>query len=256
MPGVVMEEPLNKNLNKKFTFENFVIGEENKFAYQVAVTITEPSNEINPIYIEGACTGLGVTHLLQAISWKLKKEHPQKKFIYTNSYDFLYEYINSLKNKTVSAFKEKYIQIDYLLFDVVQFILNKNALQIELCYLFDRWIENGTQLIFGGECLQKMSELNPELKSRFESSVIAEIKPPGYKLRMDIIRKKSENCLVEFDDNALEFLAKNITGSIRRLEGAFVHLKTYASLNDQSVSMKTITEIGDIYFDNEQRYIR
>lgn len=251
-----MEETLNINLNKGFTFENFVVGEENKFAYQVAVTITEPSNEINPIYLECASTGLGVTHLLQAISWKLKKEHPKKKFLYINSYDFLDEYINSLMDRTVSVFKEKYIQIDYLLFDVVQFIANKNALQIELCYLFDRWIANGTQLVFGGACLQDISGLNPELKSRFESGIIAEIKPPGYELRMDILRKQSENCLVKFDDNALEFLAKNITGSVRRLEGAFVHLKTYASLNDQSVSIKTITEIGCKYFNDEQRYVR
>lgn len=244
-----MKKTLIANLHKEFTFENFVVGEENKFAYQIALKTVEFSGASSPIYLEGESTGVGVTHLLQAMAWKLEKEHPEKNYMFFDSDGFTATYIASLKHDTFSSLQKKYLDTDIILIDGMQGLARKHAIQNELCKLFDKWSARGIQLVFGGAGLHKDSEFRDELVSRLESGVIAMLKPPGYILRKKILTKITQKSLIPFEDNALNLIAENITGSVRKLNSVCSNLGIQALQTSKPVTVKMVNEVGRRYFD-------
>lgn len=235
----------NPTLNSKYTFENFVLGENNQFAYQTAMAISErPGKELNPCLIYGP-VGLGKTHLMQSIGHALHQKNPQLTILYLTAETFLNEFQEALKSQEQYRFKNKYRYVDVLLIDDVHDLRNKEATQEELFHTFEALYNSNAQMVF--TCDRPPKELNnftERLKSRFERGVILSISEPDWETRLEILKRnlKSYQRIIpaHLDESILKFTAKMIKSNIRILESA---LKTLAQYN---VSMKTeiTTEIA------------
>ena len=239
-----MEEQFKMDLNKSLTFERFVVGEENEFAYNAALKAVESPGKYNPIYLVGEYTGLGITHLLQAVAQKLKKKFPDKEIKYIDSKQYLNDYIQALQEKKQGGFREYYHDcVDYLVFDVTQFLSGKTMTQDDLLPIVDKLLQNGKQIVLGGISARKIKGLNSRLLSRFESGVTAEIFPPGFKLRINILTKIQQERKLELSEEILHLVAENITGNVRRLEGAMMCLEAFSNLKKDPVNHEDVKKL-------------
>ena len=239
--------------NNDYTFENYVVGPSNNFAYSAAQSIAEkPSHEFNPFFIYGP-SGIGKTHLLYAIANRILEKYPNKVILYVKSEEFTNALVDSLKEGTMSVFRQKYRNVDVLLIDDIQFIGGKKFPQEEFFNTFNVLFENHKQIILTSDrSPSEMSTLTDRLRARFKSGLIQDIQPPDYGLRLAILRKKSENAGLRLSDEILEFLADKLHSNIREIEGVIKKLSAMSFLNGIEINMNTVKEnVADFLHEEE-----
>lgn len=221
------------NLNPRYTFNSFIVGMSNELAYAASLAVTKNLGKTyNPLLIYGG-TGLGKTHLLQAIGNEVLTKHPNKKIKYLDSEKFTNEFIDALKNGGTNNFKEKYRKIDVLIIDDVQFLAKTEKTQEEFFHTFNALYEKNKQIILSSDQPPKsIMAMDDRLRSRFEGGMIADITPPDYETRMAILKAKLEESLQEeISEKILDWIASNITKNVRELEGALNKVLAVYKLN-------------------------
>ena len=226
------------NAKSNLTFENFVVGKENEFAHAAALAIANnPADAYNPFFLYGH-SGLGKTHLINAIANKIKENNPDCVIMYTKGDEFTSELIDAIQHQTQRQFKNKYRQADILLMDDVQFLSGKPSVQEEMFHTFDALHENNKQIILTSDRPPKeMATLEERLVSRFSSGLIADVQPPEYETRVAIIKRKAALYNLKVPNEVVELIAKNIKTNVRELEGTIKKLKAYHSLWGQAPSL-------------------
>lgn len=248
------------NLNPRYTFDTFVVGNNNKFAHAAALAVSEsPGKMYNPLFIHGGA-GLGKTHLMHSIAHFILNENPSKKVLYVTSETFTNELIDSIRNKNNTAmtkFREKYRNVDVLLIDDIQFIIGKEATQEEFFHTFNDLHGNKKQIIISSDKPPKDIEtLEARLRSRFEWGLIADISSPDFETRMAILHKKEEIDGYNIDNEVIEYIAENIKSNIRELEGALNKLIALSKLENKEINVELAQEaLQDIISPDEKREI-
>jgi chromosomal replication initiator protein len=225
-------------MNPKYTFDSFVIGSSNRFAHAAALAVAEaPAQAYNPLFIYGS-TGLGKTHLLQAIAQYTAEHASSLTARYVTSETFMNDFINSLRDKRIEGFKHRYRNYDVLLIDDVQFFENKERIQEEFFHTFNSLYESGSQIVISSDRPPKeISTLEERLRSRFEWGLITDIQPPDLETRIAILRKKVKTDGITVPDGeVLTFIAGRISTNIRELEGALTRVVAYSSLADEPMN--------------------
>ena len=242
------------NLNPKYTFSTFVVGNNNRFAHAAALAVAEaPAASYNPLFIYGG-VGLGKTHLMHAIGNEILKNNKNSKILYVTSEVFTNELINAIKDNTSDQFRSKYRNIDVLLIDDIQFIAGKERCQEEFFHTFNTLYESGKQIILSSDRTPKdIPLLEDRLKSRFEWGIIADISNPDYETRLAILRKKAQLDKIIIDDEILTAIATKIDSNIRELEGTLNKLIAKASLTNSQITMEMAERaINDIVAQQEK----
>ncbi len=232
----------SSGLTDEFTFENFIVGDCNRFAYASAFSVAENPGlrQKNPLYLWGN-SGLGKTHLMKAVGYKVKQLFPEKKVLYTTCEEFTNAYVSSMHNKAFDDFRNKYRNIDVLLIDDIQFLINKEGTQMEFFNTFESLASAGKQIVITSDKSPKnLPELDPRLTSRFQNSVLMDIQPPDYETRKAIFLKKMQSLGVTFDDEIIEYVCENVTNNVRELNGAFNIVSSYYALENGNISLDLI----------------
>lgn len=229
----------NPTLNPKYTFDSFVVGNNNRFAHAAALAVAEaPATSYNPLFIYGG-VGLGKTHLMHAIGNEILRNNKNANILYVTSEKFTNQLINAIKDNKNEQFRSKYRNIDVLLIDDIQFIAGKERVQEEFFHTFNTLHENGKQVIISSDRPPKdINLLEDRLKSRFEWGLIADISNADYETRLAILRKKAQLDNIIIDDEILANIANRIDTNIRELEGALNKLIARASLINSPITME------------------
>ena len=238
----------NSSLNPKYTFDTFVIGENNRFAHAAALAVAEsPGEAYNPLFLYSG-VGLGKTHLMHAIGNFVIQQNPEAKVLYITSEKFTNELINAIQNATTEDFRKKYRNIDLLLIDDIQFFIGKERCQEEFFYTFNDLYENKKQIIISSDKPPKdINPLEERLKSRFAWGLVADIGKPDYETRCAILRKKCQLENRNIDDEILSMIALKVESNIRELEGVFNKIVAMASLTNSEITMSLAERaIGDL----------
>ncbi len=243
------------SLNPKYTFDTFVVGNNNRFAHAAALAVSEaPSSMYNPLFIYGG-VGLGKTHLMQAIGNEILKRDNSKKVLYVTSEAFTNELVNAIKdaNYKNELFRNKYRNIDILLIDDIQFFAGKNTAQEEFFHTFNTLHQNGKQIILSSDKPPRdIALLEDRLKSRFEWGLLADISMPDYEMRLAILRKKTQLEGILIDDEILSLIATRIDSNIRELEGVLNKILAYTSLTHSPITIEVVEKaINDVTLQKE-----
>ncbi|MCI8645545.1 MAG: chromosomal replication initiator protein DnaA [Firmicutes bacterium] len=245
--------------NPRYNFENFVVGNNNKYAYAAAVAVADaPSLAYNPLFLYGG-SGLGKTHLMHAIGHYIMEHYPEKSVLYVSSEMFTNELIKSLEDKKkarIRAFKNKYRNVDVLLIDDIQFIEGKEATQEEFFHTFNTLYDLNKQIIISSDrAPNKLTKLEDRLTSRFQWNMIADIQPPDYETRVAILKRKAELENVEIDEdlfNVITLIAEKVKFNIRELEGAFTRVTSLSTMLEERVTVKFAKNVlKDIFSGND-----
>ena len=237
------------NLNLKYKFENFVVGENNKFAHAVAMAVAKaPAQKYNPLFIYGN-SGLGKTHLMQAIGHYTLFNNSKLKVKYTKTEDYINDFISNSRNskdqvENMSKFNRKYTNIDIILIDDIQFIEGKRKTMDQMQHTFDSLYNKGKQIVITSDRLPKdIPNLTEALGSRFAMGLMVELLPPDEETRFEILKNLALNNGVQFEEKALRYIAKNFSKNVRELEGAFNKVCAYAELTEQMLDLKLAKEV-------------
>lgn len=224
-------EDTASSLNPRYSFENFVVGGNNNLAYAAALGVAEsPGRKYNPLFLYGG-SGLGKTHLLQAIGNKFHQLHPERKVLYTTSEKFTYELVTAIREKSNQEFRRKYRTVDLLLVDDVQFLATKEVTQEEFFHTFNAIYDAGNQIVLTSDRLpSETPHLTDRIKGRFSMGLLADVQPPDYETRLAILRAKIEEEYFTFDEEIIEYVANNIRSNVRDLEGAVKRILAYAGI--------------------------
>ena len=253
----------NNNLNPRYTFDTFVIGDNNRMAHAASIAVAEaPAEAYNPLFLYGG-VGLGKTHLMHSVAHYILQKDPTKKVLYVTSEVFTNELIDSIRNgnnTSMTKFREKYRNIDVLLIDDVQFIIGKESTQEEFFHTFNHLHVSGKQIIISSDKPPKDIEtLEARLRTRFEWGLIADISSPDYETRMAILRKKEELDGLEkyhIPDEVMQYIANNIKSNIRELEGAINKVMAFAKLEKKEVTLELAEQaLKDIISPDEKKVI-
>ncbi|HSF67425.1 MAG TPA: chromosomal replication initiator protein DnaA [Nitrospiraceae bacterium] len=225
-------------LNPKYTFKNFVVGAANQFAHAACMAVAEqPAKAYNPLFIYGD-TGLGKTHLLNAIG-NYVAERTDLRIAYLTTEQFTNEVINSIRYDKMMDLRKRYRHIDMLMIDDIQFLAGKERTQEEFFHTFNALYEAHKQLVLSSDRFPKdMPDIEERLRSRFEWGLIADLQPPDVETRIAILRKKSEDEGIILPEDVIQFLATTMKSNIRELEGSLVRLGAYASLTGQTITLE------------------
>jgi chromosomal replication initiator protein len=232
-------------INPKYTFDSFVIGSSNRFAHAAALAVAEaPAQAYNPLFIYGH-TGLGKTHLLHAVANFVTDHGGGLTCRYVTSETFMNDFINSLRDKRIEGFKQRYRTYDVLLIDDVQFFEHKERIQEEFFHTFNSLYEAGRQIIISSDRPpREISTLEERLRSRFEWGLITDIQPPDLETRIAILRKKVKSDQIEIrDPEILTFIASRISTNIRELEGALTRVVAFSSLTGRPLSVELAQDV-------------
>ena len=231
---------LYPNLNPKYTFDTFVIGNSNRFAH--AAVAESPAKAYNPLFLYGG-VGLGKTHLMHAIGHHIVSQKKDSKVVYVSSEKFTNELINSIKDDKNEEFRNKYRNVDVLLIDDIQFIAGKERTQEEFFHTFNTLHEANKQIIISSDRPPKdIPTLEDRLRSRFEMGLITDIQAPDFETRIAILRKKAQLERIDVPNEVMSYIAKNIKSNIRELEGALTRVVAYSSLSNRVISFDLATE--------------
>ncbi len=228
------------NLNPNFTFDSFVVGNNNKFAHSASLAVAEaPGNIYNPLFIYGG-VGLGKTHLMQSVAHYILDENPDMKVLYVTSEDFTNEVIKGIRKGTMDKFRDKYRKVDVLLIDDIQFIIGKESTQEEFFHTFNTLHNEKKQIVVTSDRSPKeMTTLEDRIRSRFEQGLLADIGSPDYETRMAILQKKVAEDDLNIDDEILNYIAINFKSNIREIEGALHKLKAFENLYQEPITMES-----------------
>jgi len=237
------------NLNPRYVFDSFVVGNSNQFAHAAALAVAKnPAGAYNPLFLYSS-VGLGKTHLMHSIAHYILEHNPYAKVLYTSSEAFTNELINSIRDHRNEEFRNKYRKIDVLLIDDIQFIAQKDMTQEEFFHTFNTLYESNKQIIISSD--RPPRDINPleeRLKSRFEWGLLADIGKPDFETRIAILRKKANTEGIDVSDEVTEYIARTVESNIRELEGALTRTIAYASLTgaklDLALAEKALMDIS------------
>jgi chromosomal replication initiator protein len=241
----VPARPESGGFNAKYTFDSFVIGSSNRFAHAAALAVAEaPAQAYNPLFIYGG-TGLGKTHLLQAVAQYVSEHSSELSVRYVTSETFMNDFINSLRDKRIEGFKQRYRAYDVLLIDDVQFFEHKERIQEEFFHTFNSLYEAGSQIVMSSDRPpREISTLEERLRSRFEWGLITDIQPPDLETRIAILRKKVKvDGIQVHDEQVLTFIAGRVSTNIRELEGALTRVVAFSSLTGRPMSVELTQDV-------------
>ncbi len=232
------------NLNRKYTFEEFVAGSSNQFAYAAAMAVANnPATTYNPLFIYGG-VGLGKTHLVNAIGNAILKKSPHMRICYYTSEKFMNELINSLRYNRMDEFRNKFRSMDVLLIDDIQFIAGKERTQEEFFHTFNALYDSHKQIIVTSDKFPKdIPGLEERLRSRFEWGLIADIQAPDVETKMAILKMKAEQNSINLPEDVSQFLANSICNNVRELEGYLIRIGAYASLTSVPISLEMTRDV-------------
>ncbi len=232
------------NLNPRYHFNSFIVGTFNELAYAAATAIIDsPGTKYNPFFVYGA-TGLGKTHLIQAIGNTIKEKYTTKKVHYMTLEKFATDFINALQNNKANSFKEKYRKYDLLIIDDIQFIGKMEKIQEELFHTFNTFYENNKQIIFSSDKHPNyIPELADRLKSRFAAGMIVDVSAPEYESRLAILKVKLQELNIDLDQEIVEYVASAVEGNIRELEGSLNIIVMQYRLKGRSLTLSEIKSL-------------
>lgn len=241
------------SLDPRFTFDNFVVGKPNELAHAAARRVGEGGEvSFNPLFLHGG-VGLGKTHLMHAIAWKIKRRDPSARVLYLSAEQFMYRFVQALRFKDTLSFKEMFRSVDVLMVDDVQFIAGKTSTQEEFFHTFNALTDQGKQVIISGDrAPSDMEHLEDRIKSRLQWGLVVDVHPTDYELRLGILQSKQEvqarhNPRVEMSPGVLEFMAHRISSNVRVLEGALTRLYAFGSLVGRPITLEMAQEsLSDI----------
>jgi chromosomal replication initiator protein len=249
------DRPVETGFNPKNTFDTFVVGNNNNFAYAAALAVAQsPGKSYNPLFLFGG-VGLGKTHLLHAIGQYVGANKKHARVAYVSLEKFTNEYIDALQNNLLAKFRKKYRQTDVLLIDDVQFLAGKERIQEEFFHTFNALHESHKQIVL--TCDRPASEiqnLEHRLVSRFEWGLVTDLQPPDVEMRLAILQKKAQMMEVELPAEVIQFLANRIRSNIRRLEGALIRIASYAALTGRTMTIETAEGLLREILHEEGRY--
>jgi chromosomal replication initiator protein len=237
--------PESGGFNTKYTFDSFVIGSSNRFAHAAALAVAEaPAQAYNPLFIYGG-TGLGKTHLLQAVAQYVSEHSSELSVRYVTSETFMNDFINSLRDKRIEGFKQRYRAYDVLMIDDVQFFEHKERIQEEFFHTFNSLYEAGSQIVMSSDRPPRdIATLEARLRSRFEWGLITDIQPPDLETRIAILRKKVKTDGIHVPETeVLTFIASRVSTNIRELEGALTRVVAFSSLTGRAMSVELAQDV-------------
>ena len=248
----VKAEETEDALTDEDTFDSFIVGASNKFAYAAANAVAnDPGGKYNPLFIHGN-SGLGKTHLLNAIAHQVKLTHPEANIVYTRGESFTNELVKYIGQKSTEAFHDKYRNADILLVDDVQFIAGKDSTQEEFFHTFNALYQAGNQIVLTSDRPPKeIALLEDRLRNRFEWGLMSDIQSPDLETRMAIIKRKAEVLNFDLPDDIVQYIAEKLKNNIRQLEGAVKKMQAFVTMQGMPVNIMTAqTAIKDIIVDN------
>ncbi|HTA79186.1 MAG TPA: chromosomal replication initiator protein DnaA [Terracidiphilus sp.] len=243
-------------LNSRYTFDNFVIGNGNQFARAAALAVAErPSRAYNPLFLYGG-VGMGKTHLMHAIGHEVKRRQPMVNICYVSAEKFTNEMITSLRNDRMTSFRDRFRSVDVLLVDDIQFIAQKERTQEEFFHTFNALHESMRQIVIASDRPPKeLAEIEDRLRSRFEWGLIADIQPPDLETKVAILQKKAESEQVVLPTDVALFIASNVRTNVRELEGALVRLIAWCQLNRMEITLAATQQCLKQFIDMQVRKI-
>lgn len=253
---MVSESSFGAPLDARFTFDSFVVGKSNEFAYAAARRVAENKDvNFNPLFLHGG-VGLGKTHLMHSIAWAMRENFPNKKVVYLSAEQFMYQFISSIRYKDTMSFKEKFRNVDLLMIDDLQFIANKNSTQEEFFHTFNALIDHNRQVVLSADrSPSNLEGVEERIRSRLGWGLVADIHPTDYELRLGILQQKANNIPeVEIQSEVIEFLARRISSNVRELEGAFNRMVAHSTLIGRPITLDMTQEVlQDLLRANDRR---
>jgi len=231
-------------LDPRCTFDNFVVGKPNEFAYAASMRVAEsPDAQFNPLFLYGG-VGLGKTHLMHAIAWQIRQVDPSRTVIYMSAEKFMYRFIRALREQNTVDFKDQFRSVDVLMIDDVQFISGKDSTQEEFFHTFNALVDQGRQIVISADkSPSDLEGMEERLKSRLNCGLVADIHATTYELRLGILQAKAERMNVSVPSKVLEFLAYKITSNVRELEGALNRVAAHASLVGRDITLESVQDV-------------
>ena len=236
-------------LDRRFTFDSFIVGKSNELAHAAARRVASGGQvSFNPLFLHGR-VGLGKTHLMQAIAWEMQDAHPGKRVMFLSAEQFMYRFVQSLREKATMDFKHVFRTVDVLLVDDVQFIAGKDSTQEEFFHTFNALVDQGKQVVISADrSPAEISDLEERITSRLQQGLVVDLHPADYELRLGVLQHRvdaysAQHPEFQLEDGVIEFLASRINTSIRVLEGAVMRLFAYADLVKQEVTMAQAQDV-------------
>ena len=247
-------------LDKRFTFDAFVVGKPNELAHAAARRVAEGGDvSFNPLFLYGG-VGLGKTHLMHAIAWELSNRRPDINVLYLSAEQFMYRFVQALRERKMMDFKQLFRSVDILMVDDVQFIAGKGSTQEEFFHTFNALVDQSKQIIISGDRAPgEIKDLEDRIKSRLQSGLVVDLHPTDYELRLGILQSKVERQKQQYpdlsiDNNVLEFLALRISTNVRVLEGALTRLFAFASLIGRHITLEVAQDcLADVLRASERK---
>jgi chromosomal replication initiator protein len=246
---------LSAPLDPRFSFDAFVVGKPNEFAYAAARRVADaPQVPFNPLFLYGG-VGLGKTHLMHAIAWHIRQQNPSRSVIYLSAEKFMYRFIRALRDKNTMDFKEQFRSVDVLMIDDVQFISGKDSTQEEFFHTFNTLVDQRRQMVLSADkSPSDLEGLQERLKSRLNCGLVADIHATTYELRLGILHSKAEQMAISVPPRVMEFLAHKITANVRELEGALNRVVAHSQLIGRPITIETTQEVlHDLLRANDRR---
>ena len=253
-------ELISAQLDKRFTFDAFVVGKPNELAHAAARRVAEGAEvSFNPLFLYGG-VGLGKTHLMHAIAWELSNRRPDINVLYLSAEQFMYRFVQALRERKMMDFKQLFRSVDILMVDDVQFIAGKGSTQEEFFHTFNALVDQNKQIIISGDRAPgEIKDLEDRIKSRLQSGLVVDLHPTDYELRLGILQSKVERQKLQYpelsiDNNVLEFLALRISTNVRVLEGALTRLFAFASLIGRHITLEVAQDcLADVLRASERK---